>query len=198
MSAESGPPLDVRAVVAALQRHGVAFVAVGGMAAVWHGAQRATNDFDLCPAWDPQNLELLARALEELDARLLVPDGPPEGIDVPIDGRFLAAMELSTWRTAAGDVDVVLGIPRDRRWNLARFEYLQRGGTRAQLEGAGVTLASLEDIVRSKEVSDRPSDHDALPELRALLRKQARRAPVRTDRTCGPPDHRRKPPKAGM
>ncbi len=178
MSAGTGPPLDAQAVVEALQRHRVQFVAVGGMAAIWHGAQRITKDFDLCPAWDRENLERLAQALEELDAHLLVPDGPPEGVEVPIDGRFLAAMELSTWRTTAGDVDVVLGLPRDRRWNLARFEHLKRRGILVDLHGSGVLLAALEDIVRSKEVSDRPADREALPELRELLRQRARRGPT--------------------
>jgi len=31
---------------------------------------------------------------------------------------MLARMELGTWRTAAGDVDVLLGIPADEAWNL--------------------------------------------------------------------------------
>jgi hypothetical protein len=48
----------------------------------------------------------VAGALRSLDARLRV-KGLPEGLAVPIDGRFLANLELSTWRTRAGDVDVV-------------------------------------------------------------------------------------------
>lgn len=172
MSGPSGPSLDAGAIVAALRRNEVAFVAVGGMAAIWHGARRPTKDFDLCPAWSPENLERLASALEELDARLLVPDGPAAGVGVPVDGRFLAAMELSTWRTAAGDLDVVLGIPADRRWHLARFEQLRSRALLVELEGSTVMLASLDDIIRSKQISDRPSDHEALPELTDLLRRR--------------------------
>lgn len=171
MSEAAGPQLDAGAIVAALLRNGVEFLAVGGIAAMWHGARRPTKDFDLCPAWSTENLERLAGALTELDARLLIPDGPANGVEVPIDGRFLSAMELSTWRTSAGDLDVALGIPIDRRWHLARFEQLRDRALVVELEGARVMLASLQDIVRSKQVADRPSDHDALPELIDLLRR---------------------------
>jgi hypothetical protein len=196
VSDQPGPAVDAGAIVAALQRQQVAFVAVGGMAAIWHGSVRITKDFDLCPRWTPENLQRLALALEELDARLLVPDGPTEGIEVPLDGRFLAAMELSTRRTTAGDVDVLLGIPADRRWRLSRFEHLQQRAIIFELEGARVMLASLADIVRSKEVSDRPPDREALPDLQNLLERQrssTSRPPARSEL----PKPRRPPPRAG-
>lgn len=176
----------------------MAFVAVGGMAAIWHGSTRATKDFDLCPAWDQDNLQRLAGALHELKARLLVPDGPAEGVGVPIDGRFLAAMELSTWRTAAGDLDVVLGIPADRRWNLARFEHLRQRASLVELGGASVMLAALGDIVRSKQISDRPSDREALPELQELLRRERPDPARRLDPSPESPRRRRPPPGASM
>ena len=41
-----------------------------------------------------------------------------------------------------------------------------------ELRGEVVAVASLADIVRSKEVAGRPKDLAALPTLRALLRRQ--------------------------
>jgi hypothetical protein len=37
-------------------------------------------------------------------------------VEVPIDAALLGRMEIATWRTPSGDVDVLLGIPRDERW----------------------------------------------------------------------------------
>jgi hypothetical protein len=34
-------------------------------------------------------------------------------------------MEVSPWATLAGRVDVLLGIPHDKRWNLVRYEELK-------------------------------------------------------------------------
>lgn len=83
------------------QRHKVAFVAVGGLAAQWQGAQRPTKDMDVCPAWDLENLDRLARVLTGLGARMKIPDGPREGMAIPIDGVTLGRMEVGTWRTTA-------------------------------------------------------------------------------------------------
>lgn len=168
MSDPDAPPLDPEALIGALERHEVAFVAVGGVAAQWHGAQRPTKDFDVCPAWDGENLDRLAQALQELGARLKVPDGPPEGVAVMIDATMLARMEVGTWRTTAGDIDVLLGIPRDGRWNLARYEQLRENAVLVEIGDRTVAAASLEDIMRSKEIADRTPDREALPELRDL------------------------------
>ncbi len=70
MSDPDAPPLDPDALIGALERHQVSFVAVGGLAAQWQGAQRPTQDLDVCPAWDRENLDRVASALRELGARL--------------------------------------------------------------------------------------------------------------------------------
>ena len=85
MSDPDAPPLDPDALISALERHEVSFVAVGGLAAQWHGAQRTTKDLDVCPAWDKENLDHVAGALRDLGARLKVPDGPAEGEEFPVD-----------------------------------------------------------------------------------------------------------------
>ena len=78
MSDPDAPALEPQALIEALERHGVAYVAVGGMAAQWQGASRPTKDMDICPAWDDENLDRLAQAMRDLGARLKVPGGPPE------------------------------------------------------------------------------------------------------------------------
>jgi hypothetical protein len=69
------PELDRAGLLGALVEHGVNFVLVGGLAAQAHGASRATKDADICPEWSVENLERLARALSDLDARLKIGEG---------------------------------------------------------------------------------------------------------------------------
>jgi hypothetical protein len=64
-----------------------------------------------------------------LDAHLKVPDLPKDLRLPSVNAQTLQAMEIRTWRTTAGDIDVLLGIPADRNWNLSRFEKLRLRAT---------------------------------------------------------------------
>jgi hypothetical protein len=69
------PDLDPGAIARVLNRHGVRFVIIGGIAAQLHDLPvPATVDIDVTPARDRQNLERLARAFDELDAGLYTAD----------------------------------------------------------------------------------------------------------------------------
>lgn len=46
---------------------------------------------------------------------------------------------------------------------------LARGAVEMQIEDVHVRVASLEDVIRSKEAADRPRDREQLPTLRRLL-----------------------------
>ena len=75
MSAPDAPQFDEARIVQVLDRHCVAYVLVGGLGALLHGASRPTLDFDLCAAWDLDNLGRLVDALRELGAELRVRPG---------------------------------------------------------------------------------------------------------------------------
>lgn len=63
---ERPPDLNVGRILETLDRHGVSYLIVGGIAATIHGATRQTTDFDCLPARTEQNLRRLAAALTEL------------------------------------------------------------------------------------------------------------------------------------
>ena len=88
-----------------LNRHGVRYVLIGGLAAVLHGSPLPTLDADICPSKDDDNLASLAAALEDLDARIRTPD-TPSGVRFPRDAGFLAGIELLNLTTRAGDLDL--------------------------------------------------------------------------------------------
>lgn len=166
------PPLDRAALFSSLDRNGVRFVLVGGLAAQAHGATRATKDADICPEWSEANLARLATALTELDARLKIGESSLEVLEIAIDARTIHNIEIGAWRTAAGDVDVLLGIPSESRFHLTRYEQLAPNATELEVDELRVLVASLEDIIRSKEVAARDKDRAALPELRQLLHER--------------------------
>jgi predicted nucleotidyltransferase len=93
-------------------------------------------------------------------------------------------MELSTWRTPAGDVDILRNLPAPDRY-VAYDDLVQRSKL-VDLDGHRVRVASLEDLIVSKETVDRPTDREALPELRALRDRQQPPPPPPGPRPSGP------------
>ncbi len=67
-----GPPHDLGHLIGVLDRHGVEYLMVGGVAAIGYGAERSTEDADCVVRRERSNLDRLAVALRELNARLHV------------------------------------------------------------------------------------------------------------------------------
>jgi hypothetical protein len=149
-----------------LERHGVRYVVIGALAAAASGAPVVTRDLEITPARDRANLERLAAALGELDARLRTP-ADPNGVAFPVDAEMLAGAEVWTLTTSAGELDLVFE-PAGTRG----YDDLRRDASRLEIgEGVRVPVAALADVVRSKEASGRAKDHAQLPLLRQTLER---------------------------
>ncbi len=151
-------------------RHGVEYLIVGGVGAQLHGATRPTSDFDSLPETSEENLDRLARALRELGAFLRVEGLSEEearALPVQLDGETLARMDISTWTTDGGDLDVLTALPT-RDGGRSRYEELVLRASSVDFGGVPVRVAALADIIASKEWANRPKDRDALDELHRL------------------------------
>ena len=163
-------------LVEALHRHGVEYLIVGGVAARAYGASRETKDFDCLVRRARDNLDRLAAAMRELNARLRVEglsDAEAAQLPVQIDAMTLNAIEISTWRTDAGDLDVLVDIP-GRDGVHRQYEDLASRAQVLDYAGMAVHVAGLDDIIASKEWADRPKDRAVLPELRELRDRSGR------------------------
>ncbi len=175
MPPPDGPPLDLGRLIAALDRNGIEYLLCGGAAATAYGAERATEDADCVVGRDQANLDRLAGAMRELNARLRVAgmtDDEARLLPVQIDGRTLADLSITTWTTDAGPFDVLAGLEAPDG-HLVSYEELTQRATTLQGDGFSIHAAGLEDIIGAKERADRPKDREALPELRAI--RDARR-----------------------
>lgn len=159
-------PLDPERVVQVLARHGVEYVLIGALAARLQGFPRLTADADITPARDTQNLERLAAALEELDARIYT-EAVPEGLAFDRSAARLARADLWNLITSAGRIDIVFQ-------PAGTSGYADLASTAISYEVFGVVLraASLTDIIRSKEASDRSQDRQDVLVMREMQRRQ--------------------------
>ena len=115
MSDPDASPFSIKAILRTLTEHRVNFVVVG-VAGAAHGAARVTRDFDITPQWQADNLDRLSKALKSIDAKLRVPGSAPNPRQLvfhPLSGEAPANLEVSTWRTSHGDLDIVSGTPKE-------------------------------------------------------------------------------------
>lgn len=149
--------------LAALARHEVDFVVIGGYATVIHGSSHFTTDADVTPDDAPENRVKLAAALREMDARIRT-STEPAGLEFACDEHFLARMARVNLVTRYGAFDVSF---RPAAFP-GGYRDLVRNAVNVTILGEDVKVASLEDIIRSKESADRPKDRAVLPQLYAL------------------------------
>ena len=160
-------PFDPERIISVLARHGVRYVLIGALAARLQGFPRLTADADITPARDAGNLERLAAALRELDARVYtesVPDGLPFDASAP----GLARAELWDLVTSAGRLDIVF-----RPSGTKGYEDLKRSALRYAVFGVELHAAALRDIVRSKKAAGRPQDRQDVAVILEMLRKRS-------------------------
>ena len=158
-------PQDILRV---LDRHHVRYVLVGGLAAVLHGAAHVTTDVDVVPEDAQVNLERLSKALRELDARIRA-TGEPDGIPFDHSAESLSRVRVWNLQTSMGDLDITFQ-PSGTRG----YDDLRRDVVTMEVRGVEVPVASLADVVRSKEAAGRARDRAVLPALRELLARQRR------------------------
>jgi len=135
----------------------VRFVLVGGMAVNAWGYRRGTEDVDLVPDPDPENLQRLRMTLEDLGGRVMVGDRPlaRNAIDI-----FLRAGDKTYVVTRLGVADVLQGIPQ-----IPRYEELVASAEDAELEGVSVKVCSFDHLMAMKEAAGREVD---LLDIKAL------------------------------
>ena len=166
------PELQPEALLRALTERGVDYVVIGGIAAILHGSAQNTFDLDVCFATDPTNLDILGQVLVRLDARLR---SVSEDVPFVPDGRMLRQVDVLTMTTNLGMLDVLA-----RPKGAPAYVKLREHAMRVTVEGMGVLIASIDDLITMKLAAGRPKDLVAVDELEAIRRLTAdrRRAPT--------------------
>lgn len=158
--AEFNPEILLRT----LEAHAVKFVLIGALAARLHGFPRVTADADITPATDKDNLDQLASALRDLDAKVYT-ESIPGGLAFDCSAATLSRARMWNLVTRAGRLDIAF-----EPAGTMGYADLARGAERFEAFGVGFLTASLDDIIRSKEAAGRPKDRDDIVLLHALKR----------------------------
>jgi hypothetical protein len=159
-------PLDIGDLIAALARHAVDYVVIGGVATQVHGHRRTTMDLDLMPGPDPENAARLAAALAELEARPV--EGGLEKFEVSAADpeRLAIAPIVPPLITRHGQIHI-LQEPKGAR----AFAQVREDALVVDLDGSEVAIASLDDLIRMKRASGRPVDLDDIAALTEVAKQ---------------------------
>jgi predicted nucleotidyltransferase len=156
------PELDIQGIFAALNREGVEYLVIGGVAVGFHGFVRATKDVDIVPNPEPENLARLAAMLAALDTQI---EGEEEfegeELPDPLDPEALGLGGNWVLLTRLGRFDIMQWIGDDPLW-----EKLSPTAVEAEIGGLPVKFASYESLVFLKEQAGRPQDLIDLQQLR--------------------------------
>jgi predicted nucleotidyltransferase len=155
----STSPLRLRELLEQLVEADIRFILVGGLAVNAWGYMRATQDVDVVPDPDPENLTRLDELLRGLGGK------------VDVGGRLLDSASISTFlrtgdrtyvRTELGRVDVLQGLPQ-----VPRYEVLQEQAKQIDIDGLLIWVCSLEHLLEMKRASSRALDHEDIQALEA-------------------------------
>jgi hypothetical protein len=152
--------IDFDALLTALGKHEVAFIVVGGAAAIAHGSARLTQDLDIVYDRSPANLDRLVVALAEYKPYLR---GVPAGLPFHWDRATLARGLNFTLVTSLGDIDLLGEIPGGGGYRDLLTEAIE-----LHIFHSRCLCLSLDQLIRSKRAAGRPKDLDALAELEAI------------------------------
>ena len=128
----------------------IRFVLVGGLAVNAWGYLRGTQDIDLVPDPDADNLSRLAALLVDLGGTVEVGGQLLSAESISI---FLRAGDLTMIQTPLGKVDVLQGLP-----TIPRYSELIKGAEAVELGEITVRVCSLHDLLEMKRAAGRPLD----------------------------------------
>lgn len=143
-----------------LTQHEVAFIIIGGVAAIAHGSARHTVDLDIVYQRSPLNLGRLVAALSPFKPYLR---GAPPGLPFSWDPATLKRGLNFTLITDLGDIDLLGEIAGG-----GTYDDLVSGAVEMDVSGFRCRCLSLRQLIRAKRAAGRPRDFDAIAELEAI------------------------------
>ncbi len=151
---------DFLALLRSLERHGVEYVVVGGVAAILEGAPITTLDLDIVFRLEEGNLERLQGLLTELEARYR----DPAGREILPTPERLRANRINLFETREGLLDAMQEIGAG--WT---YDELTSRTHTSKLGQLTIQVLDLASVIESKEAAGREKDRAMLPVLKQTL-----------------------------
>ncbi len=158
--------IDFVNLLGRLVNNGVDFVLVGGFAGIVHGCTYVTQDIEICCDFSPANLLALQRAVSDLDPmHRMTPQRRKLDLTEGTCGQF-KNLYLDT---QIGPLDCLSFIDGLGDHSRARQE-----SELVEIAGAELRVLTLEALIGTKRVMNRPRDREAISQLEAIKKLRDR------------------------
>ena len=147
-----------------LNRGGIRFIVIGGIAAIAHGNARATFDVDVVYSRDRENLKQLANILSPYQPYLR---GAPPGLPFTWDEKTIRMGLNFTLTTTLGNLDLLGEVA-----GAGNYEQLLPHSVEMVIFGVKCRCTTLDRLIQMKRAAGRPKDLEVLAELQALLEER--------------------------
>ncbi|MFH1362433.1 MAG: DUF6036 family nucleotidyltransferase [bacterium] len=153
---QNNKKLDYEDIFRQLEKEGVQYLLIGGTAVILHGVPRTTADVDLMLNMERNNLLKMVKAMKKLGYQPKVPVNPEELADADKRKQWQEEKNMIVFSFVHPDdpfmtIDVMLNSPLDFQESFNRRKVVIKWG-------ATVALASIEDIIKLKEIAGRKQD----------------------------------------
>lgn len=171
-AAQYRSPVLFEPVLAALVRHDVPFVVVGGVAVVLHGHPRLTADLDLVIDLATEHVDDAVRVLTQLGLRPRLPLDPRDLGDPDvrrgwIEERHLRVVSFHDPDDPLREVDVFADPP-------VPYPDLRARADLVRLGELTVPVAAIDDLIVMKRLAGRPQDLADVAALQDIRRRRDR------------------------
>jgi predicted nucleotidyltransferase component of viral defense system len=139
-----------------LNKVGIKYIVVGGVAVNLHGYMRFTGDLDLLVMLDEENLQKMDKLMQKLDytERLPIPVLSLQNTD-----------QVKKWLTKKNMKAYSFIPPKDNPLQIdivieesLKFEKIAAKKIIKKIEDVSIPVVSIEDLIKMKKKSDRPQD----------------------------------------
>ncbi len=158
---------SVVTIVSALNRRGVRYLIVGGLAAVAHGSVRFTADVDVMLAWDEPNVRRAIAALTALGYRPRAPVKFEALLDRSERERWARERNMTVFSLYSDahrltEIDFLLDAPIE-------FEHAWARSVRKPVApGVEAPFCGVDDLIELKSGTGRARDRDDVERLKRL------------------------------
>ncbi len=160
---------EIESILDALNRAGVRYLVVGGVAVVLHGYLRTTADLDLIIQLDRDNVLRAIHALQDHHYRPRAPIAAEKFAEQDVREQWIREKGLAVftlWSPAHPTLEIDLFVSEP-----FNFDAVYARALRVPLEKTDATVIALEDLVALKRGVGRPRDIEDIAALESLTDK---------------------------
>lgn len=161
--------LDYKAIFKELNRLGVEYLVVGGLAVNFHGVPRLTYDIDLMISFEKKNALRLVKKLQEWNFKPKAPIDPRDLADKGkrafwVREKNMRALHFYNDRSPIGEIDILIDVSLP-------YSTLKKRAVLFDLEGEKIPTVSIPDLIELKLKAGRKQDLSDVEHLRIILEK---------------------------